>query len=222
MRASRLAYDEVPKSRRVTRVIARPSTDAHVVVMDDGVVAFRGTHSTRALLNVARVTSTRPPQRLAVREDTCLIHTGVFQMFESVEQDISVAIASLPKITFVGHSLGGCVASLAAAYFGSIGPVDRSISCHTFGSPKCGDLAFYNWRDRRVAQALDVVAAADPVPRVWLGCGCGRPGLREQDVLVVTPYQNPLRAHNTDTYMRVAHFLATLEKKQLLLAPQAP
>jgi hypothetical protein len=209
MRASRLAYDAAPS--RVQRVIARPHTDTHVIVSHDGLVAFRGTHSARALLRVVKASSTEAPLRLAVREDSALVNAAVFRMFESVEGELALVLDGLPAATFCGHSLGGSVASLAAAYFGSVGPTACNVTCHTFGAPKCGDAAFYEWRDRRACQAIDVVAAPDPVPRVWLGCGDElRPRLREQDVLVeIAGPRNPLKAHSTDTYMRIAEQLAS-------------
>lgn len=80
------------------------------------------------------------------------VHAGFLKFFDSIKYTILMSIvsevlntqvaaaatapSSSRKVVFVGHSLGGAAASLAAAAtlsnFGGTFPVE----CHTFGSPQ--------------------------------------------------------------------------------------
>ena len=76
------------------------------------------------------------------------MHAGFLKFFDSIKYTILMSIvsevlntqatapSSSRKVVFVGHSLGGAAASLAAAAtlsnFGGTFPVE----CHTFGSPQ--------------------------------------------------------------------------------------
>lgn len=57
---------------------------------------------------------------------------------------------------YVGHSLGGALATLAAMYFGSIYPDVRHV-CITFGAPRVGDKAFVSEFKKHVDESVRCV-----------------------------------------------------------------
>ena len=69
--------------------------------------------------------------------------------------------ATLPSVPiyFIGHSLGGALAQIATAKFGS----DRVAACYTFGSPRVGSAFFDLWVK---PPSYRVVNYADLVPQI--------------------------------------------------------
>lgn len=206
--ASKLAYDD--RTRKVVRWrIDEPRTHTRVIILEPGIVAFRGTHSVASLMRVAG-SSIVPSRTVSIREDAFHVNTGMMDMFESVEAQLARAVQEYDDLVFCGHSLGGCLAILAASYYASTLTGLRA-RCHTFGTPKFGDEAMYAWRDKRCYQTADVVAAGDPFPHLWLTGDRKQllcPELRESDLLVATSDKDhPLRAHSLTNYAVIARFL---------------
>ncbi len=79
---------------------------------------------------------------------------------------------ALPTVTVCGHSLGGALATLAAACISAL-PLKAKplVSAYTYGSPRCGNGAFADVYDRIVPDTLRVVFERDPVPRIDWGDG---------------------------------------------------
>jgi triacylglycerol lipase len=57
---------------------------------------------------------------------------------------------------YIGHSLGGALATLAAAYFGSLYPDVRHV-CITFGAPRVGNAVFISEFKKHVDESVRCV-----------------------------------------------------------------
>lgn len=149
--------------------IEDPSTNTQValVEMQDVLyVAFRGTE------NKADVKS---DVKIGMRTVSWLptdakAHRGFLKAYESVRDQVTRRIREaldtnrgVKKLVFTGHSLGGALATLAAADWvvhGANVPTD----VYTFGAPQVGDQAFVNAFDAGVGVSVRVVNPHDKVP----------------------------------------------------------
>lgn len=119
-------------------------TRTSLYVWDTGdsskMVAFRGSTHIKDILNYMECYQTM----FAFAQYKMKIHTGVLDMFSSIEPELSATIlnnngASVSNLTFCGHSLGGALAIIAATYYGMMLHKRCEINCHTFGTPKVGN-----------------------------------------------------------------------------------
>lgn len=99
----------------------------------------------------------------------CFLHSGFLQSWDEIQdaakQTISSTSAQNPgfRVVATGHSLGGAVATLAAAYLRRDGiPVD----IFSYGSPRVGNGAFAQWMTKAPGAQWRVTHADDPVPRL--------------------------------------------------------
>jgi len=122
---------------------------AYIAEGDDLVaLAFRGTESERNWATNLRVEMVQPPNTDA----RLRVHKGFMQAFSDLsdgQRGIGEAIRGIAAETaqkgipiyLTGHSLGGALAQIAAAVFGS----DQIAACYTFGSPRVGNAYFDLW-----------------------------------------------------------------------------
>lgn len=68
------------------------------------------------------------------------------------------------RIVFVGHSLGGALATLAAAGTKALFP-QLAVECFTFGSPRVGNAAFASYFDAVISKSVRCVHADDKVTK---------------------------------------------------------
>lgn len=133
-------------------------------------VAFRGTESRKDV--IVDLNRKRTPM-------TCgslnfgTVHSGFKWTFDSVWEEIEEFVAKRGldrhrRVWVTGHSLGGALATLAAAKIGHLNGQDTIGGLYTFGQPRVGDHAFK-------AAAINAIGAhkifrvyrnADPVPMV--------------------------------------------------------
>jgi pimeloyl-ACP methyl ester carboxylesterase len=90
------------------------------------------------------------------------VHAGFRRAFQSVSEPLRAALADIPDPPVItGHSLGGALATLAAAEHRK-----RAPTLVTFGSPRVGDEAFQRLFDglavRRIVHCCDVVPRLPP------------------------------------------------------------
>lgn len=125
-------------------------------------IAFRGTTSPRDALADLDVRYQPWPQAGNV-------HNGFYTQFNAVRariwSDLYKYASLYDEIYCTGHSLGGALATIAAAEcaheFASKG---KTVHCHTFGSPRVGDDTFAAWFDQHVSSSWRVFNYNDPVP----------------------------------------------------------
>lgn len=127
------------------------------------VLAFRGTESItnwRTDFQVEMVHPQKTDPRLRV-------HKGFLAVFNEIDdgpQGLGNAIQQIKGVTkekgipiyITGHSLGGALAQIAAAIYGS----DQIAACYTFGSPRVGNAYFDLWvkpPSYRVENYADIV-----------------------------------------------------------------
>lgn len=125
-------------------------------------ITFRGT---KDICDVIDVMDIRPKKLLK----NIMIHNGFYEQFFSIEdaitKDIKEIINLFPieRIIFSGHSMGGGVAAIAAAYYASMFKM-MHITCHTFGIPLIGNNEFVKWFDEGVDECIRLEIEEDIVP----------------------------------------------------------
>jgi len=93
-----------------------------------------------------------------------LLHHGFAQAARGVVKLVKSTFERDCPIYLTGHSLGGAVASIAAAMLFDQGWNISGVA--TFGSPRPGDRSFSRWLDRQPIKVIRVVRAWDPVTAV--------------------------------------------------------
>ena len=97
------------------------------------------------------------------------VHRGFLKAWNTVRDDVFKWIDRKrpKKIVFVGHSLGGALATLAA-FDVRANTGNNNVNCVTFGSPRVGNKSFATAFNTTVKDTIRVVNAADPVTAVPL------------------------------------------------------
>jgi alpha-beta hydrolase superfamily lysophospholipase len=204
-------------------MIDETSTGVHAYAWKNGVnstlIAFKGSSSIRDIASSLNFSQTR----FSFRDKVVHVHSGVFNMFRSIEgvlTDHLVTDMRLQRpshVTFCGHSLGGAIAMLAAAYYGNLSNNNIGVACHTFGAPKVGDGAFMEWLDDGVEDLVNLVNDGDIVPALPLVGGYeSKFILCDGDGDGGNRFKDPLKQHDLDTYIEVLR--KDLEKQKLPLA----
>jgi hypothetical protein len=97
------------------------------------------------------------------------VHQGFENQWSSARVDVKAKFAKLhaagvKRVYFAGHSLGGAVATVAAAEMQSLFP-GVLIELVTFGAPQCGNVAFgKNINELMSSRITRVINSGDPVP----------------------------------------------------------
>lgn len=119
-----------------TPTIRDAGTDTEVLIEGD-VVAFRGTSSWRDWLTDAKAVYVPWVTPTGMKG---FVHGGFYRAFSSVRERLTERVRQMSAVTFTGHSLGGALATLAAAWYcGAQRKIGRLV---TFGSPKVGTEEF--------------------------------------------------------------------------------
>lgn len=123
------------------------------------VVVFKGSNTFREWLNNLRIGM--------LATDVGYIHVGFYDSFQNIANSLYPMIASKIEISrhlvICGHSRGGALATLFAAYVRYMG--GRVHAVYTFGSPKVGDKQFVDWCEKNLnCPHLRYVRGADIVP----------------------------------------------------------
>ncbi|KHN97242.1 lipase [Metarhizium album ARSEF 1941] len=100
----------------------------------------------------------------------CKLHIGFAQGWNEIKASVGRAIAvsrrGNPRFTvvFTGHSLGGAVATIGAAYLRSGG---LPVNLYTYGAPRVGNERFASWFSNGIqGRQWRVTHEDDPVPRL--------------------------------------------------------
>jgi hypothetical protein len=97
------------------------------------------------------------------------VHDGFYSAFKSVKKDIDDFMKQNgragKKVVVTGHSLGGAVATIIAAYIR--GTTNKDVMLYTFGSPRAGDADFVNhYSQADKVHAWRLFNVCDVVPMV--------------------------------------------------------
>lgn len=128
-------------------------------------IAFRGTESAQDALSDIDV------RRVCMNDAAkgAKVHRGFYTQFKSIDTKIIQFMDSIDdeydNIVCCGHSLGGALATLAAADFASK-KLDKKVKCHTVGSPRVGNAQFCEWFDSLGIQNWRIYNENDPVPMI--------------------------------------------------------
>ena len=127
-------------------------------------IVFRGMSNWKDALTNARCNQ----YPVHIRGTDCRVHNGFHQAYDSVQ----TIVESLPyhelkgyAIITCGHSLGGALATLCAAYLNAM-RLDNPIYVVTFGCPRVGDKKFANIFNQTIAHHYRFVHDSDVVPMV--------------------------------------------------------
>jgi endonuclease G len=168
--ASKLAYENSSTVENVTtsgwgftrhQPLDQGDTQGFIAVADGVVlIAFRGSESLGDWIDNLDV--------LPVSRPYGKVHGGFLEAFRRVDQDIRVAlpagIVSGRRVWLTGHSLGGALATVAAAELKDALPVT---GIYTFGQPRLGDSAIRNFFKLNYPDRfMRFVNDDDVVPRV--------------------------------------------------------
>lgn len=143
-------------------LICEPETDTQFVFSSNSeeiVIAFRGTTN---LQDWATNTRIKKVPFFETSNKDIQVHLGFHRAWLSVREKLLHDIHNFEGryVTFVGHSLGGALATLAAAYFS---PIYEDCQLVTFGCPRVG-----NKHLKRLIRCpvYRFVNASDPVPYI--------------------------------------------------------
>lgn len=129
-------------------------------------ICFRGTSSIKdALIDLKTLQKT-------FIEKGVKVHRGFYKQFMSIESEIKEHIKNICKIyptinklCFVGHSLGGGLATLGSVWFKNMFP-EKIIECYTLGSPRVGNKKFIELFQKIIDTSYRIVDHKDPIQYV--------------------------------------------------------
>ncbi|KAI8057318.1 Alpha/Beta hydrolase protein [Syncephalis plumigaleata] len=131
------------------------------------VVAFRGSVN---LASWVQNINALQMQATWIANESVLIHRGFAYCYDRIEE--TMRTYSKYPVTFVGHSLGGALATLAAVHLRILEPSSTPPELVTYGEPRVGNAAFADlplpgqWifpSPLRVVNFNDIVARLPPI-----------------------------------------------------------
>jgi len=127
---------------------------------------FRGTNDAQdAFVNLNLI---RVPFFEGIKQSDIKVHGGFKKQFEALKEPILKTLAKYLKevdvVHFVGHSLGGALATLFAGEVARLHEV--KVVCHTFGSPRVGNGAYSRWFQETVKDSVRITNLRDPVVQI--------------------------------------------------------
>jgi triacylglycerol lipase len=110
---------------------------------------------------------------MAIGPSGHLVHAGFNRTHGSVRDALVTSIGKIREkqqitaVHCVGHSLGGAVATMNAAW--AVANKLPHVHCYTFGAPRVGDALFSDWLSSKLSGRLQRVHhSGDPVPMIPL------------------------------------------------------
>jgi triacylglycerol lipase len=146
--------------------VADPSAFGFVILEEKTgsvLVCIRGTQTPREW----RANFTAVPNPFSLAPDYGLVHLGFEMMHRSVSGSIAAALRNVgpnARVTVIGHSLGGAMATLAAVDIKR--NLGRQVDVCTFGSPRVGKFIFRSKFNSEIPICYRVTNRGDIVPHV--------------------------------------------------------
>ncbi|MDO6774127.1 lipase family protein [Shewanella sp. 3_MG-2023] len=134
----------------------------------DAIIAIRGTQ-----FSSAADWSTNAQVGLSFGDGSQIVHAGFNNAFTSLKQQFADFLDSWRNanpgkaLHFVGHSLGGAIASLAADW-AAVNNYSSNVNLYTFGAPRVGQQGFAIANSNRLNKIYRCTHGADVVPQVPL------------------------------------------------------
>lgn len=129
---------------------------------DTVIIAFKGTTTTKEVLVDANI------DRIDLGQ-MGKVHRGFYEYFTEKHRyaidELLKANHNYTNIVFVGHSLGGALATLSACYYG-IEQSDKNVYCISFGAPRVGNGKFVKKFREVVFKSFRFVNKGDWVVKV--------------------------------------------------------
>jgi predicted lipase len=138
---------------------------------------FRGTNDAQDAL--VDIDLKRVPFFEGLKQSHIKVHEGFKKQFDALKEPILKTLTKYMKqveiVQFVGHSLGGALATLFAGHVarfhrGFVDGFHREIKvvCHTFGSPRVGNKHFARWFQENVkaSDCARIMNLKDPVAQM--------------------------------------------------------
>lgn len=138
---------------------------ARVMNTDEFIVSIRGTQTPEEWVR----NFTAVPNPWSEVPNFGFVHLGFEQMWRRVRTSVFQALRNVPagsRITMVGHSLGGAMATLGAADVKVNLGKDVNVDLWTVGCPRVGLILFRNNFNKLIPQDFRVVNHGDIVPHV--------------------------------------------------------
>ena len=101
--------------------------------------------------------------------NNAMVHSGFYSQFNSIKYEVLSSVFTfvrkrpLSHIVFVGHSLGGALATLCAAATKALLSDKVMVTCETFGSPRVGNAHFVRFFNSNIEHSTRVVNGNDIV-----------------------------------------------------------
>ena len=102
----------------------------------------------------------------------CKVHRGFMTQFSVFKECVLKTVLENKKnietIKFIGHSLGGALATLFAGYLASLRELEIKVVCHTFGSPRVGNKNYVKWFQKNISSSncIRIMNQKDPVAQI--------------------------------------------------------
>ena len=163
-----LALDQEADRNVVAGAVANPGGFgfvARVKNTDEFIVSIRGTQTPEEWVR----NFTAVPNPWSEVPGFGFVHLGFEQLWRRVRDSVLQGLRSVPagaRITMVGHSLGGAMATLGAADIKRNLGKDVNVDLWTIGCPRVGLIRFRNNFNNLIPQNFRVVNQGDIVPHV--------------------------------------------------------
>ena len=143
-----------------------------LILSDSSIVfAFRGTESAS---DASCDLSVWKRKFRDVSDPKIKVHAGFLDQFNVVKFGMTATLfgalwknkETKPRVICTGHSLGGALATVAAACIKALFGDSFVVECYTFGSPRVGNSHFVKFFDTSVDRSIRCVHGSDMVTRI--------------------------------------------------------
>ncbi len=94
------------------------------------------------------------------------VHRGFYELYQRIRDQLTPYLATAQTVVFVGHSMGGALANIAALDTALNLPLVKDVRVYTFGAPRTGNVEFANALDQApvLTQFFEMQNTSDVIP----------------------------------------------------------